>query len=127
MTASRQTSVGRMGEFFVAYVFEKNGIEAHHVDLSGADLWCKLPSGKIVTVQVKTTTGLMQVSKKAKRKYYRFHTATSKDVDWFVFVSLDVEKMRIFHKDEIKYKVWTMNPHDFTDQAQRDDIERFIS
>ena len=47
---------GRAGEFYIAYVLEKNGIECHHVDLQGTDLWCQLENGKMFTVQVKSAT-----------------------------------------------------------------------
>jgi uncharacterized protein (UPF0335 family) len=48
------TDVGRAGEFLAAYILETHGIEVHHVDRAGADLWCKV-QGSIVTVQVKSS------------------------------------------------------------------------
>jgi hypothetical protein len=48
------TDVGRAGEFLAAYILETHGIEVHHVDRAGADLWCKV-RGSIVTVQVKAS------------------------------------------------------------------------
>jgi hypothetical protein len=50
-----RTDIGRAGEFLAAYILETHGVEVHHVDRAGADLWCKV-RGSIVTVQVKACT-----------------------------------------------------------------------
>jgi hypothetical protein len=52
---SNNQDTGRQGEFLAAYILEKNGIEVHHVDRSGADLWCRI-NNAILTVQVKAAT-----------------------------------------------------------------------
>jgi hypothetical protein len=36
------TDKGRQGEFLAAYILETYGVEVHHVDRSGSDLWCRV-------------------------------------------------------------------------------------
>ena len=50
---AQKEQTGRAGEFLAAYILESNGVECHRVDRRGDDLWCKLPNGRLVTVQVK--------------------------------------------------------------------------
>jgi hypothetical protein len=44
------TETGRRGEFLAAYILESHGIECHHVNREGADLWCKV-QGRVFTVE----------------------------------------------------------------------------
>ena len=47
-------SKGRIGECLVIYMLEKCGVECHHVDRSGIDLWCQSRNKDVFTVQVKS-------------------------------------------------------------------------
>ena len=53
MTVTEATS--RAGEYLVAYRLEMAGIRTVHVNMSGHDLWCHTPSGRIISVQVKAS------------------------------------------------------------------------
>ena len=48
--------VGRAGEFLVASILEARGIRASHVAMHGTDLWVETPSGRMLRVQVKTSS-----------------------------------------------------------------------
>jgi hypothetical protein len=49
-------SVGRAGEFLVASILEAHGIRATHVAMHGTDLWVETPTGRMLRVQVKTSS-----------------------------------------------------------------------
>jgi hypothetical protein len=83
-----RTDIGRAGEFLAAYILETHGVEVHHVDRAGADLWCKV-RGSIVTVQVKACTAPAQ-SNARSTQYYTYKTQNA-DADWHCFVALDRE------------------------------------
>jgi hypothetical protein len=48
--------VGRAGEFLVASILEARGIRASHVAMHGTDLWVETPTGRMLRVQVKTSS-----------------------------------------------------------------------
>jgi hypothetical protein len=128
---AQKEQTGRAGEFLAAYILESNGIECHRVDRRGDDLWCKLPNGKLVTVQVKAAANA-KVPKvggpKANRSaYYRYHTATICDADWYVFVALDLELIRLMPASEVNASSMNLSPHSFNANAQANDIAAFIN
>ena len=47
-------SIGRSGEYLVAHVLEAHDIRVSYVNIAGHDLWCRTPTGRLVSVQVKT-------------------------------------------------------------------------
>lgn len=84
------TDIGRQGEFLAAYILETHGVEVHHVDRAGADLWCRTANG-IVTVQVKTCTQPKPTNDRSQL-YYTFSTQPS-DANLHAYVALDREIM----------------------------------
>ena len=48
--------VGRAGEFLAASILEARGIRASHVAMHGTDLWVETPTGRMLRVQVKTSS-----------------------------------------------------------------------
>ena len=124
-TSNRDT--GRIGEFFAAYVLEKHGVECHHVDREGSDLWCKVRDS-IVTVEVKAATcarvgGSPDGPKRAPR--YHFNTS-NKDADWYCFVAVDLELLLMRPASEVQVKHMSMNQNRFTREAQEQSIEEFL-
>ena len=127
MSASNRDT-GRIGEFFAAYVLEKHGVECHHVDREGSDLWCKVRDS-IVTVEVKAATcarvgGSPDGPKRAPR--YHFNTS-NKDADWYCFVAVDLELLLMRPASEVQVKHMSMNRNRFTRQAQEQSIEEFLN
>lgn len=122
---------GRAGEFLAAYILESNGVECHRVDRRGDDLWCKLPNGRLVTIQVKAATKALIPKKgkpEAKRSsYYRFHTGTLCKADWYIFVALDLELIRLMPASEVNSSGANLPPHAFNPQAQAADLAVFLS
>ena len=47
--------IGRAGEYLAAAYLERSGIECSIVDRRGYDLWCRVPSGRMFTVQIKAS------------------------------------------------------------------------
>lgn len=122
---------GRAGEFLAAYILESNGVECHRVDRRGDDLWCKLPNGRLVTVQVKAAANA-KIPKLGKPNaprsaYYRYHTGTLCSAEWYVFVALDVELIRLMPADEVNASSVNLPPHAFNAQAQAADLAVFLS
>ena len=128
---AQKEQTGRAGEFLAAYILESNGVECHRVDRRGDDLWCKLPNGRLVTVQVKAAANA-KIPKLGKPNaprsaYYRYHTGTLCSAEWYVFVALDVELIRLMPADEVNASSVNLPPHAFNAQAQAADLAVFLS
>lgn len=122
------SAVGRAGEFLAAYLLESWGVECHHVDRAGSDLWCKLVDGRLVRVQVKTASGPFG-GKSTKRPAgrYRFFVSGSRELEWFCFVALDLGLMRMLRSSEVVPQgTLTLTAEEFTEEKQRADIERML-
>ena len=118
--------VGRMGEFLAAYLFELHGYEAVHVDRDGADLWVKLPDGRIVTVDVKACS---QTTVTACNNYphYQFNcSAQRRRPDFYAMVALDTRLMVVFPGDKIAKNV-KLKPARFSEDIMRESIERMAA
>ena len=129
-TQAQKEQTGRAGEFLAAYILESNGVECHRVDRRGDDLWCKLPNGRLVTVQVKTA-GKASIPRKGEAKasrssYYRYHTGTLCGADWYIFVALDLELIRLMPASEVTGVGVNLSPHSFNANAQAADIAAFL-
>ena len=119
----RTTKIGRVGEFFVAYVLERHGVECHHVDRFGMDLWCRLPDERLVTVEVKTCTGTRRSG--PRRPAYLF-TTNSRTADWYAFVALDIERVLFVPMHEVTAMTLRIKPHNFTAEGCVESVERFL-
>lgn len=119
-----QTDTGRRGEFLAAYILETHGIEVHHVDRAGADLWCKV-RGSIFTVQVKACKTPKPSRKSSSVVYYTYMTHT-RDVDWYCFVALDRELLLMYPTPSITAKTLRISPSQFNEANQRRTIEEMI-
>jgi len=53
-------------------LFERYGVITTHVDVMGVDLWVETPTGRRVTVQVKTTAKAMPPTPDRTDYRYRF-------------------------------------------------------
>ena len=118
------TDIGRAGEFLAAYILETHGIEVHHVDRAGADLWCKV-RGSIITVQVKSSQWSRPIKKTTKVPYYAFHTLNG-SADWYCFVALDRELLLMRPASAIMVKTLRIAPPEFNEANQRRTIEDMI-
>ena len=119
-----RTDIGRAGEFLAAYILETHGVEVHHVDRAGADLWCKV-QGSIVTVQVKACTATAQ-SNVRSTQYYSYRTQNS-DADWHCFVALDRELLLMRPSANIVAKTTRIAPSEFNEANQRRTIEEMMN
>lgn len=121
---SQNTDTGRQGEFLAAYILETHGIEVHHVDRTGTDLWCKLGHG-IVTVQVKSCSQPKQTNDRSNL-YYTFSTQPS-DADYYAFVALDRELLVIKANEGDAIKSTTrFMAHEFNATNQRRSIRAML-
>tara|TARA_R110002020_G_scaffold46836_4_gene133386 strand:- start:244 stop:663 length:420 start_codon:yes stop_codon:yes gene_type:complete len=75
---------GRTGEYLAAFLLSDHyNIESSIVTTIGDDLWCKLPDGRLVKIQVKTSN-----TRQKHRGTYQFQTSNQKSSDFYCFVSL---------------------------------------
>ena len=111
-------SKGRIGECLVIYMLEKCGVECHHVDRSGVDLWCQSRNKEVFTVQVKSAN----VS--SDRPRYAFNVATTKTADFYVFVALDLEQVIVRAVSEVTAKTTLRIPiDDFTEEESKKGLD----
>ena len=119
-----RTDIGRAGEFLAAYILETHGVEVHHVDRAGADLWCKV-QGSIVTVQVKASQGPVRGNARSNL-HYAYRTQPS-DADWHCFVALDRELLLMRPSASIVALTTRIAPSEFNEANQRRTIEDMIN
>jgi hypothetical protein len=117
------TDIGRAGEFLAAYILETHGVEVHHVDRAGADLWCKVRDS-ILTVQVKSCQAPAQNNERSFL-YYNYRTQPS-DADWYCFVALDRELLIMRPSASIVASTTRIAPSEFNEANQRRTIEEMI-
>ena len=121
---SQNTNTGRQGEFLAAYILETHGIEVHHVDRTGTDLWCKLGHGH-VTDQFKSCSQPKQTNDRSNL-YYTFKTQPS-DADYYAFVALDRELLVVRVNDHDAIKTTTrLLAYEFNATNQRRSIQDML-
>ena len=121
---SNSKAVGRAGEFLAAYILETYGVEVHHVDRDGADLWCKVRDS-ITTVQVKSSSVAARYGHD-KHSYYTYHTPKRLSVDWHCFVALDRQLLLMKKSDSFETQNLRILPNEFNEANQRRTIEEFM-
>ena len=89
---SSREGIGRAGEFLAASILEARGSRASHVTIYGTDLWVETPSGRMLRLQVKTSSKPVAPTGPYKEVYRfinarRVHARTPPDL--FLFVALD--------------------------------------
>lgn len=124
MVDQSKTDVGRAGEFLAAYILETYGVEVHHVDRAGADLWCKV-RGSIITVQVKACRRAQPSRSSSSVPYYTFFTKT-RDADWYCFVAMDRQLVLMRPVLEIMSTTVRLAPMEFNEANQRRTIEEML-
>lgn len=121
---SKSKAVGRAGEFLAAYILETYGVEVHHVDRDGADLWCKVRDS-ITTVQVKSSSVPTRYGHD-KQYHYTYHTPKLVSVDWYCFVALDRQLLLMRRGSSVEVQKFRIVPSEFNEANQRRTIEEFM-
>ena len=117
--------IGRVGEFFGLYKLEKYGIECHHVDRSGIDLWCQSLDKSLFTVQVKSSNicHYNQHNKRPAFSGYSFNLRADHVADFYVFVALDIERILVKPVAELEGKTQLrLIPANFTQEEELEGI-----
>jgi len=115
-----KSGIGRRGEFFASYVLETYGIEVHHVDRAGADLWCKADN-KLFTVQVKAATVPTRSNTHTQTGYYAYLTRNP-NADYFCFVALDIHRLLLRPASNVIRSTVRISPEEFTEANQAQSI-----
>ena len=117
--------VGRVGEFFAIYKLEKYGIECHHVDRSGIDLWCQSLDNSLFTVQVKSSNicHFNQHNKRPAFSGYAYNLRSDHVADFYVFVALDIERLVVKPVGELEGKTQLrLTASDFTREEELEGV-----
>ena len=118
------TDTGRMGEFLASYILETYGVEVHHVDRAGADLWCRA-NNAIVTVQVKSARQPARSNDHTQSAYYSYLTKNP-NADWYCFVALDRQLLLMRRTAEITTTTVRIAPSEFNEANQRRTVEQML-
>lgn len=119
------TETGRRGEFLAAYILESHGIECHHVNREGADLWCKI-QGRVFTVEVKSASMKAKPDRGRPSSYYQFHT-NKKNAEFYCLVALDRQLLVVRHATLITGGTTRVSVSEFNEANQRRTIEEMIN
>lgn len=119
------TETGRRGEFLAAYILESHGIECHHVNREGADLWCKV-QGRVFTVEVKSASAVAKSDRGRPSRYYQFHT-NKKAAEFYCFVALDRQLVVVRSSALITGLTMRILNAEFNEANQRRTIEELIN
>ena len=90
----RSIEIGRVGENLAAFYLESLGIGCTIVDRRGSDIWCSLPNGHMLRIEVKTATKMTKQEfvqngvQRCYEKYYFGISKTNLTADYFCFVNL---------------------------------------
>jgi len=104
------------------------GITTVHVDVTGVDLWVETPSGRRVTVQVKTASKA-KAPPDRKSKRYRFSLSckqTHTRAEVFCFVVLDKKQLRLVSSAEARSTYKAFTEADFDESLMLSDINRYL-
>lgn len=122
-------SIGRAGEFQAATIFELHGIVSTHVDIHGVDLWVQTPSGRRVTVQVKSSMAPVQNELRRTTPRYAFSRKRPQvdPADVYCFVALDLCLMRLCSGAELGRSVMKyFSAPAFTQENMEADLRRYL-
>lgn len=109
-----------MGEHFVAYLLEAEGLETIRVDGTGCDLHVTLPSDRVMRVEVKTCA-----TATVEHGTYRFHIGKS-NAEVFAFVAIfDEPLVRLFLREDAPK--WSLHRRDFSAKLQAADLQWFTA
>lgn len=93
--------VARAGEFLAASILEARGSRASHVAIYGTDLWVETPSGRMLRIQVKTSSKPVP-PRPPNGEVYRFlnprTTNAHSPPDLYLFVALDRQLLLVREK-----------------------------
>jgi hypothetical protein len=117
--------IGRRGEFLASYILESHGVECHHVNRDGSDLWAKVGE-TIFTIEVKSASRPTMQNRAVVLPTYNFNLRR-RDADWFCFVALDRQLVIMRPRSELIVKTVRFKPFEFNEQNQRRTIEELLN
>ncbi len=127
MTRETQ-ALGRAGEYLAASIFEQHGIITTHVDVYGSDLWCRTPSGRMVSVQVKTTRRIWVEGDRAPNRYsFNLRWTEEWAADVYCLLALEDRVFRLFSAAEMpKASTKRVPKNQMTEERMLEDLKRYL-
>lgn len=122
MTAPKQ--LGLVGELLTMYQLERRGIQVAHVDRDENDLWIRTPSGRFLTVQVKTASE-PKCYGHDRRPMYRFFVGNlAESTDIYALVALQAQVV-VFCPPKDMRKRWEVDL--FTPERMEATIQELLA
>lgn len=119
--------VARAGEFLAASILEARGSRASHVTIYGTDLWVETPSGRMLRIQVKTSSkpAPPAPSREPVYRFLRARTTNSHSPpDLYLLVALD--RQRLLVRDKITAGGIKISARYFTAEDQEAGIKKYL-
>lgn len=95
------TTTGRIGEYFVAYLLEREGVECTIVDRRGTDIYCRRTDDSLFTLEVKTASKPIYPSAASKTPRANYDIKRTK-ADWYAFVDLSTQLVVFKPRTEVE-------------------------
>jgi hypothetical protein len=117
---------GRAGEYFAAYILEKNGAESYRVD--GAFDLISFIGNNLVRIEVKTATCNYKTAYKVGQyRFYKSKTHSALIPTYTFLVALDRSLLRICKGYMFsKRTTLTVSGSQFTEEAMQKDVDYFM-
>ena len=84
------------------YVLELHGVQTVLADRAENDLWARTPSGRMLTVQVKTASEPKAYGTEVTPKYHFLLTRLAASTDVVALVALHAQVVLFFPRDKVK-------------------------
>lgn len=120
---SASTKTGRLGEIIVGFHLEANGVQTAVVDREEIDLWVRTPTGRMLTVQVKTASKPLP-RRDTQRDVYSYYLPKTTTADLFALVALD-QGLVLFFPNNLKTS--NVRASKFTPEAMVASIAEHLS
>lgn len=98
---ANSTTKGRIGEYFVAYLLEREGVECTIVDRRGTDIFCRRSDDSLFTLEVKTASKPIYPSNASKTPRANYDIKRTK-ADWYAFVDLSTQLVLFKPRSEVE-------------------------
>ncbi|MEY4863759.1 MAG: hypothetical protein RLZ51_1854 [Pseudomonadota bacterium] len=106
------------------YQLERHGVQVAHVDREEHDLWVRTPSGRMLTVQVKSATEPTAYGKDKLQTYGFCFRSIGPNTDIYALVALQLEIVLFFRPEDMRRRV---RPELFTRERMEASIRELLA
>lgn len=106
------------------YQLERHGVQAAHVDRDENDLWVRTPSGRMLTVQVKTACEPKRYGSDRKHMVYFHIGSMGASTDIYALVALHAEVVIFLRPEDMRKR---FDPSLFTRERMDASIRELLA